>query len=247
MRRQRRHVRVRPRLDEAGAVGRERPVPRRADVLRPVDPRRGEPERLRERARSPPRADPATPRASRPRPSPAAPRSPGSGRRLSSTRTTRRGSSQLPPVLRDRDELVHAVHLHRAVADERDHERAPGTRTSRRSRRAPPAPSSRGSRRATPIIPCRILTSRAYQFADEPESPRGSQRSGSRGDSSQNTRCGFIGLGGVHRARLEHLPPLAHFLLDLLPPAAVRLALAAAAAAPAASPRESPTRFTSIG
>ena len=35
--------------------------------------------------------------------------------------------------------------------------------------------------------------SRAYQLAVEPESAVRMQRSGRRGDSSQNTRCGLIG------------------------------------------------------
>jgi hypothetical protein len=43
------------------------------------------------------------------------------------------------------------------------------------------------------IIPRRILMSRAYQLAQEPESLVMIARSGSRGASSQATRCGFTG------------------------------------------------------
>src|SRR5690348_11948179 len=43
------------------------------------------------------------------------------------------------------------------------------------------------------IMPSRILRTRAYQFADEPESQVRITRSGSLGDNSQNTRCGLIG------------------------------------------------------
>ena len=43
------------------------------------------------------------------------------------------------------------------------------------------------------IMPGRSLRSRAYQAALEPESPVTMQPSGSRGDSSQNTRCGLSG------------------------------------------------------
>jgi hypothetical protein len=42
-------------------------------------------------------------------------------------------------------------------------------------------------------MPRRILRSRAYQFAVEPESAVRMQFSGRRGDNSQNTRCGLIG------------------------------------------------------
>src|SRR6185437_11843811 len=43
------------------------------------------------------------------------------------------------------------------------------------------------------IMPRRILMSRAYQLADEPESEARMQLSGSRGEASQNTRSGLIG------------------------------------------------------
>lgn len=43
-------------------------------------------------------------------------------------------------------------------------------------------------------MPRRILMSRAYQLATEPESAVMMQFSGNRLDSSQNTRCGLIGL-----------------------------------------------------
>ena len=43
-------------------------------------------------------------------------------------------------------------------------------------------------------MPRRIFRSRANQFAAEPGSQARMQFSGSRGDSSQNTRCGLIGL-----------------------------------------------------
>src|SRR5438128_11713920 len=43
-------------------------------------------------------------------------------------------------------------------------------------------------------MPRRILRSRANQFAADPESQVRMQFSGRRGDSSQNTRCGLMGL-----------------------------------------------------
>jgi hypothetical protein len=43
------------------------------------------------------------------------------------------------------------------------------------------------------IIPERIFTSRANQLAEEPESQVRMARSGTRGESSQNTRWGLIG------------------------------------------------------
>src|SRR6266702_7508185 len=46
------------------------------------------------------------------------------------------------------------------------------------------------------IMPRRIFRSRAYQFAQDPESLVRITRSGSRGDSSQATRCGLTGLAG---------------------------------------------------
>src|SRR6201993_3138982 len=48
-----------------------------------------------------------------------------------------------------------------------------------------------------PIMPSRNLRSRAYQLAVDPESAAMMQRSGSFGDSSQNTRSGLIGSAGV--------------------------------------------------
>ena len=45
-------------------------------------------------------------------------------------------------------------------------------------------------------MPRRIFRSRAYQLAQEPESLVMIARSGSRGDNSQETRCGLIGLAG---------------------------------------------------
>src|SRR3569833_2652363 len=42
-------------------------------------------------------------------------------------------------------------------------------------------------------MPRRSLRSRAYQLAAEPESAATMQRSGKRGDNSQNTRCGYMG------------------------------------------------------
>src|SRR6185437_16209708 len=44
------------------------------------------------------------------------------------------------------------------------------------------------------IMPRRILRSRAYELAQEPESLVMMARSGKRGDNSQTTRCGLIGL-----------------------------------------------------
>src|SRR5690348_17750511 len=43
------------------------------------------------------------------------------------------------------------------------------------------------------IMPSRIFRSRAYQLAEEPESDERMQLSGSRDESSQNTRSGLIG------------------------------------------------------
>src|SRR4051794_10906584 len=50
---------------------------------------------------------------------------------------------------------------------------------------------------SVPIMPSRIFTSRAYQFAADPESAERMARSGSRDDSSQNTRCGLMGFPGL--------------------------------------------------
>ena len=49
-------------------------------------------------------------------------------------------------------------------------------------------------------MPRRIFKSRAYQFAQEPESLVTITRSGRRGDNSQVTRCGLIGLASAWRA-----------------------------------------------
>src|ERR1700740_3485723 len=46
------------------------------------------------------------------------------------------------------------------------------------------------------IVPRLIFRSRAYQLAQEPESLVMIARSGRRGDNSQATRCGLIGLAG---------------------------------------------------
>src|SRR5439155_16533932 len=46
------------------------------------------------------------------------------------------------------------------------------------------------------IMPRRILRSRAYQLAQDPESLVMIARSGRRGDNSQATRCGLIGSAG---------------------------------------------------
>src|SRR6185437_15726284 len=43
------------------------------------------------------------------------------------------------------------------------------------------------------IMPWRILRSREYQLAEEPESQVRMQLSGRRGESSQNTLCGLMG------------------------------------------------------
>ncbi len=51
-------------------------------------------------------------------------------------------------------------------------------------------------------MPFRIRTSRAYQFAQDPESLVRITSSGRRGDSSQVTRCGLTGLAGC-MARLS--------------------------------------------
>src|SRR6185437_7138191 len=47
------------------------------------------------------------------------------------------------------------------------------------------------------IMPRRILRSRAYQLAHDPESLVMIARSGRRGDSSQTTRCGLTGLAAT--------------------------------------------------
>ena len=53
------------------------------------------------------------------------------------------------PVLGHGDQLGHVVHLHGAVADQRDHRPVRDGRTWRRSHRAPPRPSRRGRRTAS--------------------------------------------------------------------------------------------------
>src|SRR5207248_4487699 len=69
-------------------------------------------------------------------------------------------------------------------------------------------------------MPRRILRSRANQFAADPESQVRMQFSGRRGDSSQNTRCGLMGLASS-MAFLEELPPLLNAFLDALAPGTV--------------------------
>src|SRR4051812_14553393 len=54
-----------------------------------------------------------------------------------------------------------------------------------------------------PIMPRRNLRSRAYQLADDPESAETMQRSGNRGDNSQNKRWGLMGLA-VSMARASN-------------------------------------------
>ena len=106
------------------------------------------------------------------------------------------GLGPVAPVFGDRDQLGHVVHLHGAVADQRDH-RAVGIGElggdgvgHRRAHRGEPA-----GQRA--FMPRRIFRSRAYQLAQEPESLVMIAWSGSRGDSSQATRCGLIGLASA--------------------------------------------------
>ena len=95
-------------------------------------------------------------------------------------------------------------------------------------------------------MPARSCRSRANQLAAEPESAVRMQPSGRRGESSQKTRCGLIGSASLMRARLQQLPPLGDARLDLLAPAAVRLALEQRQQR-AQRLRASPTRLTSIG
>ncbi len=96
------------------------------------------------------------------------------------------------------------------------------------------------------IIPSRIRTSRAYQFADEPESAERMARSGRRRDSSQKTRCGFTGSAGfIARAsstfhqRRTSASIRSRQVVSSLGRRSGRSARSVSA--------ESPTRFTSIG
>jgi len=72
----------------------------------------------------------------------------------------------------------------------------------RRAHRASPPDSEH-------IMPRRIFRSRAYQFAQEPESLVMIARSGRRGDNSQATRCAGDRLGRLHRPVFQRFPPAA--------------------------------------
>ncbi len=74
-------------------------------------------------------------------------------------------------------------------------------------------------------MPARSRTSRAYQLAADPESDVRIAPSGRRFESSWKISCGLTGSAGSCARSLDHLPPLADVLFDLLPPAAVVLAL----------------------
>ena len=121
-----------------------------ADLVGLLDADAVEAQRLGIVARTGTRAGPATPRTSR---SPAITRCSHVTMlrsRLLSTHDDEPRIGPLAPVLGDGDELVDAVHLHRAVADARRSPAAPATRTWPRPRTAPPAPSWRGCPTATP-------------------------------------------------------------------------------------------------
>ena len=158
------------------------------------------------------------------------------------------GRASACQYLRDRDQLGHAVHLHRAVADERDRRPVRDARTSPRSRTARPAPSSRGCPRARPSSPCAIFRSRANQFADEPESDAEDRVVGQplRELPEEALRVDRV---GVLRARA---PPSAAtsratLALDLLAPASGPPCARAAGSALAASPARRRRGCTSIG
>src|SRR6185437_8052940 len=96
------------------------------------------------------------------------------------------------------------------------------------------------------IMPRRILRSRAYQLAHEPLSLVMMARSGSRGDNSQATRCGLIGLAAAcarassvfHHSRIQ----------PSMVPRHVRSLLSCSIGSNALSVSAlSPTRLTSIG
>ena len=117
----------------------------------------------------------------------------------------RRGSLPALPVLADRDQLGEPVHLHRAVADERDRGAVGmgelgGDRVGHaRSHRGERARQRRHHPRAE------------LQVAGEPVGRRARVRaqdasSGSRCESSQNTRCGLIGSARSMRALAPSAP-----------------------------------------
>src|SRR6185437_4545288 len=97
-----------------------------------------------------------------------------------------------------------------------------------------------------PIMPRRILMSRAYQFVPDPEAAAKMQPSGTFGDNSQNTRCGLIGspascamASSVFHPSLTFLSIFSRHERSLL-----RLMSGASALSVVAL---SPTRLTSIG
>ena len=74
-------------------------------------------------------------------------------------------------------------------------------------------------------MPSRILTSRANQFADEPESEEMIARSGSRSESSQKRRWGLSGCADcIARASIS-FHQLVDAALDPLAPRSIALAL----------------------
>ena len=130
----------------------------------------------------------------------------------------------LPPVLLDGDEDVVAVHLHRAVADEREDR---PVRVSELRRHGI------GHRRAHGR---QIARERAHHSRPEIEIPRvpGSRAAGVGGED-RALREALVQLAVHERrvdrlrlhgsVRLEDLPPFAHAALDLLAPAAIHLPL----------------------
>ncbi len=96
------------------------------------------------------------------------------------------------------------------------------------------------------IMPGRIFTSRANQPVLVPESTVTIAPSGRRGDSSQNTRCGLIGLAAfIARASSTRHHSATSFSIDSRQPrSALRRRCGSSARRAAAL---SPTRFTSIG
>src|SRR5690348_2712975 len=96
------------------------------------------------------------------------------------------------------------------------------------------------------IMPRLSLRSRANQFAEEPESPARMQLSGSRDESSQNTRCGLMGSADCIACPSSVFHQSATLLSIFLRQALSDLRLRRGIKARSVSPL-SPTRLTSIG
>jgi hypothetical protein len=66
-------------------------------------------------------------------------------------------------------------------------------------------------------MPRRMRISRAYQLAAEPSQVRIAP-AGKRGENSQDTRWGLMGVCVVHGSALERLPLVGDIALDFVPP-----------------------------